>query len=242
MSNVKQHGRIGLCCFFIKEKDMNILFIGNSYTYYNELWNVFQKVAESAGYSVTVEHVCRGGYYLDQFLDLNDPAAVEVAEKLDQNKYDYVCMQEQSANPILNYKRFANGAGKLHEKIQQNGAKAFFYQTWGRKTGSELLAEHGWTNQSMTEGLKEAYVRMGKTLDIPVSPVGSAFYAVYTNYPEIELYDPDKTHPALAGTYLAALCHFSTLMGEDPMIVTYDAGLGEDVASILKKAAKEVCL
>lgn len=217
---------------------MNILFIGNSYTYYNELWNVFQKVAESAGYSVTVDHVCRGGYYLDQFLDLNDPAAVEVEEKLNQNKYDYVCMQEQSANPILNYARFENGAAKLHEKIQKNGAKVFLYQTWGRKTGSETLKEHGWTNESMTEGLREAYVRLGKTLNIPVSPVGSAFYVVYNTHPEIELYDPDLTHPALPGTYLAALCHFATLTGEDPSVVTYDAGLGEEVAEVLKKTAK----
>lgn len=219
---------------------MNILFIGNSYTYYHELWNVFQKVAESAGYLVTVDHVCRGGYYLDQFLDLTDPAAVEVEEKLNQNKYDYVCMQEQSVCPFANYERFSNGSMKLYEKIQKNGAKAFFYQTWGRKTGSETLQEFGWTNQSMTEGLREAYVRMGKTLNIPVSPVGSAFYAVYTTHPEIELYDPDKTHPALAGTYLAALCHFATLTGEDPMRVSYDADLGEEVTGVLKQAAKEI--
>lgn len=222
-----------------KDRIYFFLFLGNSYTYYNELWDVFQKAASSAGYSVTVDSVTHGGYYLDQLADPLNPYGAQVEEKLSAQKYDYVFLQEQSTCPLLNNNRFESGAKALLEKIKQNGAACILYQTWGRKTGSNDLTANNWTNESMTRDLAAAYRKLGAKLNIPVSPVGTAFYQIYTAHPEIELYNPDRTHPSAAGTYLAALCHFAVVTGERPTTVSYHGGFSEEQAAFLKRAADD---
>ena len=59
---------------------------------------------------------------------------------------------------------------------------------------------------------------------------------------EVELYAPDGSHPNSTGSYLAALCHYAVSYGEDPTLVSYDHGEGEETARILKEAAKAVSL
>lgn len=220
-----------------KDRIYSFLFIGNSYTFYNNLWDVFQKIAADAGYSVTVDNVTCGGYYLDQHADPQNPYGAQIEEKLSSQKYDYIFLQEQSLCPILNYTRFENGATALAEKIKKNGATGIFYQTWGRKTGSKNLTENNWTNESMTKDLATEYQKVGAKLNIPVSPVGTAFYQIYITHPEIELYTPDMSHPSAIGTYLAALCHFAVVTGEHATSVIYNCELNEEQATLLKQAA-----
>jgi hypothetical protein len=55
--------------------------------------------------------------------------------------------------------------------------------------------------------------------------------------PDIELYVPDKRHPSLAGTYLAAATVYGALLGKSPVGNTYTAGLPKDVAAHLQQAA-----
>ena len=49
--------------------DMNILFIGNSYTYYNDLPEIFKKLARSGGYNVYQDSLTSGGYSLLKHAD-----------------------------------------------------------------------------------------------------------------------------------------------------------------------------
>lgn len=220
-----------------KGRTYSFLFLGNSYTYYNQLWDMFQKVCESAGYPVTVDHVnCR---YLDELLDSQFECCEQFEERLSTQKYDYVFLQEQSLRPILNYDLFENAVTAISQKINKNGASCVLYQTWGRKTGSPDLTANNLTNESMTQYLAESYQKAGNKHSIPVSHAGDAFYRVYTSHPEIELYFPDNTHPTAAGTYLAALCHFATVTREHTLAVMYNCEFKEDEAALLKKAADE---
>ena len=77
-------------------------------------------------------------------------------------------------------------------------------------------------------------------LESALSPVGSAFYDVYTNHPEIELYNEDKSHPSLAGSYLAALCHYAAVWGKSPIGVRFvPRGISAQDALILQTAAHQ---
>ena len=134
---------------------------------------------------------------------------------------------------------FYRGARKLVEKVRTNGAIPVFYSTWGRKAGSPDLTKNGWTNETMTWKLAAAYQAMGDELDVAVAHVGLAFYDVYTNHPEIEIYDADLTHPSYTGSYLAAATIFTRIFGIDPTTLDCDLEASPAETPILKEAARK---
>ena len=138
-------------------KPYNILFIGNSYTYFNKMpTEYFNKIAESAGITVNVESVTRGGWTLLKHASEEFEEGAKITSLLKENSYDYVVLQEQSFRPAVDPKRFFDGARALNEKIKANGATPFLYATWGRGEGCADLDKHSLTNKIMTEKLSAA--------------------------------------------------------------------------------------
>ena len=217
---------------------MNILFIGNSYTYFNQMPEVlFTEILRSVGHTEdSVTSITEGGRYLDGAGETSDRIDAALAE----NSYDYVVIQEQSVCPAADPERFWEASRALTEKIYMNGAKPVFYCTWGRRDTSPTLAERGWTHESMTQMLAESYTKIAEETGAEIAFVGPAFTEVYRNHPEIELYDPDSTHPSAAGSYLAALVIYAVIYGADPVQVSCNGGLSKEEAAVLKKAAAKV--
>ena len=200
---------------------MNILFIGNSYTYFSDLPALFASLCRANGQEVRVDSVTCGGRRLYENLnefcnDFNpdDGYSKKISELVEEVEYDVLFLQEQSCLPILNPQMFFAGVVGLSTVI---GAwRTILYATWGRADGSDTLTHYGWTRQSMTEGLYASYCQAAEIAHAEVSPVGLCFAAIVEAHPEIDLYDPDKSHPSYAGTCVAALCHYKTLFGEMP--------------------------
>ncbi|MBE6970434.1 MAG: SGNH/GDSL hydrolase family protein [Ruminococcaceae bacterium] len=217
----------------------SILFIGNSYTYCNDMPTaIFERIAEEAGYQVEVTAITKGAYHLSQFADPTDEYGAAVEEALTgTKKYDFVILQEQSVHPAAeNAPDFYSAVRNLSERIKATGAEPVLYATWGRKTGSSTLDTYGWTNESMTWKLAAAYQAIGDELGIPVVHVGLAFYDVYTTQSNIELYNSDKSHPSYAGSYLAAATLFAGIFDADPTDIIKTGNL----SSILCEAARKV--
>lgn len=224
-----------------KDKKYSILFIGNSYTKrYSMPTEIFEPMAKAAGYDVEVTAILNGGHTLLEFADPNDEFGAQVAAALapeNAGKYDYVVIQEQSLRPIVDTDKFYDGVRALAEKIRAVGATPVLYSHWGRKTGSPDLINMSLTNESMT--WKLAAEAIGKELDIPVAYVGLAFFDIYTNEPEIELYDEDLYHPVYTGSYLVAATIFAKIFGVDPTTVYYAGDLVDASAIVaLPIAAK----
>ena len=211
---------------FDKNKTYEILFIGNSYTYYNStVPEEFRRIALSRGYTVNVDSVTKGSYSLELFADPNDEMGKQVDRKICENKYDYVFIQEQSCNPVTDPERFYRGVSSMAEKIRSCGAEPVLYCTWGRHKGSKDIEKLGLeSNEAMTWRLAAAYTRIGQELDIIVAYAGLSFFGLYTGT-ELELYNADRTHPSELGTYVAALTLFSTLFNVPAYEVVYVFGL-----------------
>ncbi len=220
----------------------SVLFLGNSYTYFNDMPGMFGSACAAAGYTVKVESVTRGGCFLRQFEDSADPLYEKLRSLLETNRFDTAFLQEQSVLPASDPDAFLASARALCDKLRAHGARIYLYQTWGRREPSETLTKHGWTNQSMTEKLAKAYAGAAKALACGRSPVGAAFSEVGAHFPEIELYNPDHSHPSVSGSYLAALCHFAALFGVSPEGLSYTADLKKETARILQSAAAAAVL
>ena len=66
-------------------KTTSVLFIGNSYTYYNDMpKGIFEPLARAAGLPIEVTAITAGGYALSQYADPRDPYGALVDEALDR--------------------------------------------------------------------------------------------------------------------------------------------------------------
>lgn len=183
---------------------MKVLFLGNSFTFYNEMPTLFENMVKSAGIDIKVDKLTFGGHYLHQYACFEEEKGKLFLEKLNSDKWDIVVLQDQSFNPANNYDDFFESSKILCKEIRKHGATPVFYQTWAYRNDSEKLAKTGLTYYELYSKLEEAYQKAAQELDTIAVPVGKAFYNLTQNYPDIELFQPDDFHPSPAGSMLAA--------------------------------------
>ena len=223
-----------------KSKTYKILFVGNSYTYCNDMpTRYFGEIMEAAGYKVKILSLTKGGWTLSGSANPQDELGKQVDMALTHQKFDFVILQEQSMTPAVNIGSFYNAVKRLDNKIRESGATPVLYATWGRKQGSGDLTAYGLTAETMTWKLAAAYEHMGETHDIPVAHVGLAFRDIIQNQKGLTLHDPDLSHPSPEGSYLAALTLFARITGIDPATVDYEGGVNPTIEPILKEAARK---
>ena len=216
---------------------MNILFIGNSYTYFNDMPFLLQSLLNENGIDARVDAVTRGGRKLMEHLLPNDELGSRIDALLALKKYDVLFLQEQSYFPIVGFEDFERSVITLKNRV--GACRTLLYSTWGRKTGCQLLADKGWTSEGMYDSLTEAYRRAAGAAGAEISPVGRVFAGIIKNSPETELYNKDMSHPSYIGSCAAAVTHFKSITGRLPEKCA-TLGLAQDVLDILLTAAGSV--
>lgn len=214
-----------------------VLFIGNSFTYYNDMDQIFASLAEAAGYDVQVERVTIGGHNLSQFADPSDEGGAMVEAALTAHgDYDIIVLQEQSTRPITNPDLFEDGVTRLCSRIRQTqkDCQICLYATWGYP---KQATAKGQTIPEMEASIRAAYTNVANKLGVQVSPVGEAFTDVYNTLDSIGLYAEDQLHPSYEGSYLAACVHAARLLGIDPRGSAFVGELSPETAQILQQAA-----
>ena len=196
----------------LEERDMQenqeiqkVLFIGNSYTYYNDMPQVlFAGLAKEAGFPVEVYSATKGGAKLIWYTDPTKEHYKILADAVEGKSFDWIILQEQSLTPITDVAVFHEGIEALMQLFDGRSKNFLLYATWGRKEGSQKLEDLNLSSQEMTDQLAKAYEIAGEKYGIPVVHVGKVFADYRKQNPEEELYDPDLSHPSLAGSLLAA--------------------------------------
>ena len=217
---------------------MKILFVGNSFTYYHTMTGIFWELCHANGKDADVEEITVGGYYLHQYVDPADKHGTAVSYKLRQHPWDYVVLQDQSANPALDPGDFLEASGKLCAMIREAGAVPCFYQTWAYRDGTEKLASVSMTYTELYEKLKRSYEKAAAENDALLSPVGTAFMNVSMKEKEINLFETaDDYHPTVAGSFLAACTFYQTFFGEKPEKLYFPEDLSEEICRVLAAEA-----
>jgi len=222
----------------------SVLFIGNSYTYVNDLPNTMRQLALSLGEEVTVASSAPGGYTFLQHASYG-PTLTAITSQ----QWDFVVMQEQSQLGALPVEATSteSGALQLLADIEENYECTYpvFYMTWGRQNGDPgncASFPFMCTYDGMQQGLRNTYLYLANMNDAHVSPVGVAWKTVRDTYPSINLYDPDGSHPSVEGTYLTACVFYCTLFQESCMDGTFNSSLPAETAAILRNIASATVL
>jgi hypothetical protein len=225
------------------QQNLRVLFIGNSYTYYNNLPDIVSSLADAGGHFVHVAQSTPGGFSFGQHL-----AHANTLEALaDTSGWDFVVLQEQSQMPVIPYYRETStrpSARSLDSLATLAGAQSVFYMTWGRRMGgqqcisghcSSVFADYN----EMQDSLTAAYLAFGEELAAPVAPAGLAWSLVYAERPWVNLWDADLSHPNINGSFLAACAITATLLGEPVADWPFTNGLDGELAGFLRAKADE---
>lgn len=227
-----------------QSKELKVLFLGNSYTYVNNLPKLLTDMAFSTGDTIFTDENTPGGYRLMGHAS----NAVSLA-KIRSDKWNYVVLQDQSQLPSFPEADVEAMvypfARALDSVIKENNActQTVFYMTWGRKNGDAQNCAF-WppvcTYQGMDSLLALRYRKMASDNKALLSPVGALWKYLRANHPTIELYQSDESHPSLAGTYAAACSFYAVMLKKDPTLISFDGGLAAAEALAIRNAAKVV--
>ena len=206
----------------------DILFIGNSYTYYNNsLHNALRALIGSADMGKDYPGLLKSMTISGAKLVDHAPAVKAIVES---RKWDVVILQGHSReaydkDDINMFQRASRAYDKI---IDESGAQTVFYMTWAPEDRPDYI-----------EALNSSYSLIGNHTEALVVPVGLAFDKIKKEYPGIDLYRSDKSHPTMAGTYTAACVFFAALYQKSPEGLTFPTSttLNEEKAAIVQKVA-----
>jgi len=187
---------------------LRVLFVGNSYIYYNDLPSVIGDLATAAHESrpFVAEQVLVGAATLERHLALGDAMTA-----IRRGGWDVVVLQEQSTRPINNPALMLRDARTLADAVKKIGAKLVWYETWAKEIDPS-------TQDSLTHGYHRAAAATGGRV-AHVGEAWAAFRAAETvpTGTHSALFVADGSHPSEAGTYLAASVFYATLYGKSPI-------------------------
>lgn len=221
------------------------VYIGNSFFYYNNSLHghVGRMVAEGVrGHRFRSTSVTIGGSGFDWHdvasyfrpngigtysFDANNNVVFNDPK---QKLFDIAIMMDCSQCPIHPTLGavFTEYARRHSETVRSHGALPVFFMSWAYADKPEMTVE-----------LAEAYTKAANDNGALVIPAGLAFARSIAQMPVLDLYVPDKRHPSLPGTYLAAATTYATLFRRSPVGLAYTAGLDAAVAHHLQKVAWE---
>ena len=169
------------------KKPLNILFIGNSHTYFNDMPLMVRRRAEDAGYACRTVMIAHGGWFLAQHATEPD-----VRFNILYGGFDYVVLQEH-AHPFGPEEKFHDAAAVLNGMIREAGSIPVIYETWARKSEPEVQPY-----------MNEVHERIASGIGALIAPVGQNWWEHLKGCPDVEMYAEDGAHASVAGSEFAA--------------------------------------
>lgn len=220
-----------------------VLFLGNSYIQVNNLPAMVASIAESMGDTMAYGSNTPGGCTFEMHCGNNSMRLIC------EGGWDVVVMQEQSQLPAFPIELVEEMVYPFARQLVDSvaafnpDAEPMFFMTWGRKNGdTEFGSDYPMmsTYEGMDSLLYARYMAMAEQNNASVCPVGRVWHYLRDHYGEIELYQPDGSHPSMAGSYAAACAFYTLFFGRDPDSIAYDAGLGMSTARNIRTAVHAV--
>ena len=220
----------------------SVLWVGNSFFYYNNSMHGHVALLSTSladrpalrGTSVTISGSGLDWHDMESLLRPDGIGRYsfvgdnEIRSNPPGRQYDTVIMMDCSQCPIHPElrKKFFDTVQKNGDILRRHGARGALFMSWAYKDKPE-----------MTRQLAEQYRLAGRDNDMLVIPAGLAFANAIARRPDLELYQPDKRHPSVAGTYLAANTAYAALTRKSPVGAKYTAGLPVETADLLQQVA-----
>lgn len=230
--------------FAMGQQTKKVFFIGNSYISTGNIPGLVQQIAADSGDELIYTAHTPGGATFQQHA--SNPFVISTIQQAD---WDFVVLQEQSQLPsfpdnqveqmVLPY------AHQLSEMVKEYNhcAQVNFYMTWGRKEGDAQNCP-SWppvcTYQGMDDLISQRYMLMAELNQATVSPVGKVWRYIRENYPAVELYLEDNSHPSAVGSMAAAYTFYTVFFKKSPFDSEYSGSISSENMNIIKEAVQQI--
>ncbi|MCA9743385.1 MAG: hypothetical protein H6695_08855 [Deferribacteres bacterium] len=214
----------------IQQEGLNVLFIGNSLTYFNDMPDMLQRMLDYAGVEIgLIEVIAYPNYGLqDHWL------TASTRERIATPGWDVVVLQQgpsatEGRPSLLEY-------SKLFASLTDSSdTRMALYMVWPAQERSFDF-----------DGVSASYRMAAEQVDGLLFPAGEAWRAAWSKDSTLVLYASDNFHPNRLGSHLTALVMFQQLARRDPhdlpakiMTANGDIEISEDLAKLLQDAATE---
>ncbi len=219
------------------EEEVAVLFIGNSYTYVNDLPSMLESLAKAEGKKLRVDSYTKGAATLMEFM--TNPVHARCREMVSKGGFNYVILQDQSQTPYFTPERTLDYGKQWCELAKEAGATPVLFITWAHAQPNKK--GHFEPLPGMQEGLTSTYCQLAEATGAKVAPVGEAWkrWHRHKKHGDTPLHDRDGSHPNALGSYLSACVLYATLFRESPVGLPARAKMGKRVMRIPGELAKE---
>lgn len=212
---------------------VDILFIGNSLTYVNDLPGTIAAMAAAAGDTVRVTTVALPNLALIDHVT-GSSNAIEVIRR---GGWEFVVLQQAgtSTGPGVFVDTLVLATTLLDKEVRAQGGRTALYMTWPTIDRVQFFDNTRYAYQTAAQAVGGIFL-----------PAGEAWRTAWRSDASLIFYSPGGLHPTPLGTYLAALVIYEGLRGKDVRTLAPTAfvagvklGITEDLVRLLQRAAHE---
>jgi hypothetical protein len=167
---------------------LRVLFVGNSYTYVNDVPGLVARVAAARGVELVPGMVAEPNFAIEDHLARRD-----YAEALARG-WDWVVLQQGPSSLPENQELLRLHAGRAAALARERGIKVALFAAW-----PALDNAHTWPAAELS------YRNAAHANGLCVLPVSTAWRLARERAPDVQLYASDRLHAGLEGSLLAAL-------------------------------------
>jgi hypothetical protein len=176
-----------------------VLFVGNSFTYFFNLPQVVNAMAETQGVAIETRQSTVGGSNLEQHW--KGEKGTQTRRLLEEGDWDYVVFNNHSRSAIDTPDSFMEYGRKFADLVREKGAEPVFMLTWAYDS-----------NPLMQPRITALHEQLAAETRAGIVPCGPLFAAARQWRPDLDLFFDDK-HPSANGTYLLGLAFYKYFTG-----------------------------
>ena len=172
----------------IGEDGLNILFIGNSLTYTNNLPELVKNTAKQKGIVIGTVMMALPNYaIIDHWND------GRVQELIESKKYDFVIIQQGPSSQAWGREVLIEYGKKFSDLCKANDTKLSYFMVWPSLNYYHTFA-----------GVITNYRYAASVNGAILCPVGEVWKEHFDTTDNFDYYGPDGFHPSLIGSQVAA--------------------------------------
>lgn len=226
---------------------IRVLFIGNSYTMFNDMPDMLAEMGRGLGYDIRPEVRAVGGA---SFADHRRSA--ETLQVIADERWDVVVLQNHSLAPGLRPRdvraQSVPDARFLAGRIKDNdpATRIIYYATWGRRNGNAddcPSYPKVCTFDGHSATVQRGYRLYQQATGGDIAPVGTNWQRVVHDhaferpFAASRLWLDDGSHPSRLGSYFAAATILRAIIKSPIGPSDFTAGLPPDAAAYLRRIA-----